>query len=499
MCLQTSNVDTSYAPNWEGDEIQGSIVLAARNVPGTTTRYDIDLREYLTTASNAVVRREIDAAVDGLPTDGDRAFFWSRRPGSFDHRVRTICHHLSATVRYQRKANRGLKEWLFPDETIASKGGDCEDHAFLLAAMILASGVSGYVVRVALGRLANTVTGNATDHAWVMYKNESGHWLLLDPLIYTQDAAVTARPVASADGAPPVAAAAPAGAPTPDQSHEYIPHFVLNDTHLWAVRDRGQSDPLGEYINGRTFWTEFDPSFAAGVHNSMFDRALAGMSWTNLQYVKAVSLAADVNLSTYDPRDHFDNAYISDAWAVADERLAAKTLNGLGLALHAIGDFYAHSSWGVFGERKAGKLQPLLNHASPTFDAPPDYGLGGRFPLGDPARFSVNEGEWKDSRAAAAAQWKGRIISGRYAQSRDPHQGTWEKITYIPKKLLGQPDYHGRTGLPHHNEIAVDDEKRGAVHGLYVGTNEGPYVAAFNERVGAAVAHLQQVYAAWGG
>jgi hypothetical protein len=143
MCLQTSNVENSYAPNWDGDQIVSSIVLAARHVPGTTTRYDIDLREYLTTASNAVVRRELERAVDGLRTDADRAFFWSHQPGSFDHRVRTICHHLASTVHYQRKADRGLKEWLFPDETIASKGGDCEDHAFLLAAMILASGVSG--------------------------------------------------------------------------------------------------------------------------------------------------------------------------------------------------------------------------------------------------------------------------------------------------------------------------------------------------------------------
>jgi hypothetical protein len=352
------------------------------------------------------------------------------------------------------------------------------------------------VVRVALGRLKNTVSGAATDHAWVMYKNESGHWLLLDPLIYTED---VARNLSSAGGqGAPSATPTASGVPTPDDPHVYIPHFVFNDAHLWAVRDQGQTGLLEQYLAGRSFWAEFDPSFAAGVHNSLFDRALAGMSWTNLQYVKAVSLAADANLATYDPRDHFDTGYIDEGWAVAEGRLAAKTLNGLGLALHAIGDFYAHSSWGVFGERRGGTLQPLLDPASPTFDAPPDYALGGRFPL-EEARFSVNEGEWKGGRPAAAAQWKGKLISGRYAQSRDPHQGMWEKITYIPKALRDLPDYPRRTGLPHHNEIAVDDEKRGAVHGLYVGADQGHYKAAFAERVEAAVAHLQHVYAAWGG
>ena len=495
MCLRLSNVVMTAAPNWEGDEIEHNpIVQAARYVPGTSTRFPIDIREYLSTESNAVVRQAVDAAVEGLSSDRDRALFWSRKPGSFDHRVRTICQYLAGNVRYQRRANRSLKEWLFPDEVLAAGGGDCEDHAFLLAAMVLASGVSGYVVRVALGRLKNVQAGDSTDHAWVMYKNESGHWLILDPLIYTQDVKGftgngLAKVAARADGGQ-----APGGANAKDP-HEYIPHFVFNDSHLWAVRDRGQSGSLEVYIDQRKFWQEFDPSFAASVHSGILDRALSGMSWANLQYVKAVSLAVDANIATYDPRDHFDNGYISDAWEGVDRRLLSGNLDDFGLACHAIGDFYAHSSWGVFGQRTAGVLEPLLDHSHPVFDAQPDYGAGGHFPLPDESRFTINDSVWTQSRAAAATHWGGQIISGRYAQNGDPHQGAAERLTYIPKALRERPDYPPRAGLPHHNEIAVDDDTRDSAHRLYM--DDSSYLKAFHERVEAAIAHIKYVYTSW--
>ena len=122
---------------------------------------------------------------------------------------------------------------------------------------------------------------------------------------------------------------------------------------------------------------------------------------------------------------------------------------------------------------------------------------GGRFPLADTARFSVNERVLTTSRDAAAAQWKGHIISGRYAQTDDPHQGAAERLTYIPKSLRQQPDYPPRAGLPHHNEIAVDDATRDSAHRLYMA--DASYQSAFKERVTAAEAHIKHVYASWAG
>ena len=64
--------------------------------------------------------------------------------------------------------------------------------------------------------------------------------------------------------------------------------------------------------------------------------------------------------------------------------------------------------------------------------------------------------------------WQGRIISGRFAQPSDPYQGTLEKVfIYIPYELRTRPDFQPRTCLPHHNEIAVDDEQKPEEHKLY--------------------------------
>jgi hypothetical protein len=395
-------------------------------------------------------------------------------------------------VGYQRRRAGGLKEWLFPDETLAESGGDCEDHAFLLAATLLASGLSGYVVRVALGQLRDTTHGGATDHAWVMYKSEAGHWLLLDPLLYTQDGK-RRRPGAKVVRRATSGAEIAVGAST----HEYVPRFVFNDEHLWAVCERGDTAHLPSYLEARAFWAEFDPSFAASVHDSIFDEALHGMEWADLQWVKSVSLGIDANTAIYDPRDHFDNAYVPDAWARVQQRLASRELSDFALACHAIGDFYAHTSWGTFGARDAnGTLLPLLDASSPAFATTPDYSEDlGRYPIDEDGRFTVNDPVWgARPREEAVADWNEKLISGRYAQASDPHQGTFERITNIPKELTARDDYAPRTGLPHHNEVAVDSATRSDAHKLY---SASAYGDAFRERYAAAVAHVKDAYARW--
>jgi hypothetical protein len=496
MCFQTSNIVTTTRKSWDGDEIVRPVIKAARYVPMTRKRYDIDIREFLSNASNAVVLEKCRDAMDMLPTSEAQALVRSHKPGAFDLRVRAVCNYLAQTLKYKRRrtAERGPDQWLFPDETLASGGGDCEDHAFLLAAMLIASGVSGYVVRVALGSFRNVRTGRALDHAWVMYKTESGQWIVLDPLLYTQQGHTSSlRPRRQSSKA--------RRAPRDDDhgsadAYEYLPRYVVNDAHLWAIRKQ-DDETLDEYVKSREgFWQGFDPSFAASVHSSIIDGALGSMSWVNRQYVKAVSLAVDANLATYDSRDHFDNGYIDDGWVLVQARLRTAKLNDFALACHAIGDFYAHSSWGVFGERIQGKLQPY-KIGSPKFSSAPNYSAGGPLPLTDAARFSVNERVWKGTRAQAIAAWQGKLVSGRYAQNDDPHQGFFERLTYIPSVLRKRADYKKRTGLPHHSEIAVDGRSKDAGHHLY--QNAPSYRAAFQERYEAARAHIAQVYEAWNG
>lgn len=71
----------------------------------------------------------------------------------------------------------------------------------------------------------------------------------------------------------------------------------------------------------------------------------------------------DVDLpGGYDPRDHFDNGYIEESWkqvAIRLEQFRTAGVRNLDLfhrAAHAIGDFYAHSSYGEFAALQNGKL-----------------------------------------------------------------------------------------------------------------------------------------------
>jgi len=339
------------------------------------------------------------------------------------------------------------------------------------------------MLRVALGHLvtrnANGVRTKDRDHSWVMYQNEQGYWVVLDPLLYFKQSAKAvpkrARNIHT------------------EERFEYVPHFVFNDAHLWAIRRNSIDMPLLDYVNKRRFFREFDPGFAVGVHNHIFDTALPGMSWFKRQYVKAVSLAVDANAATYDPRDHFDNGYVNEGFALIEQRLSSKSLGDFALVAHAIGDFYAHSTYELFGQVSRGRLLPY-DPSHPLVATIPDYGTASPCPLADP-QFSVNAGTYQGSRTKAASHWHGKVITGRYAQNGDPYQGAAERVTYIPLVLRQRADYQPRAMLPHHNEIAVDSPARSSDLRLYSDPND--YAQAFERRQSAAIDHNKAVYQQW--
>jgi hypothetical protein len=503
MCLQTSAVTPWHDWNWSGDDIvHEPIIPASRTIPGTKRRYPIDIREFLTTTNNAVVNQKLGLLIDRLPPS-DQARFRSHGRGSFDFRVDTVLDYV-ATLRYLRAANKAGRcpdAWLFPDETFAQGGGDCEDLAFLLAALLLAAGVTGYCIRVALGALHIVLPDGQrqkNDHCWVMYQNESGVWEILEPL-----RALAPRPAkASARSARRLA-----------QSVEYVPHYVFNADHLWVVqsRDLSRRRNFQQYCQERSFWNKFDPSFAAGVHNTIFDQALADLVPASaLSAIKRKSLWLDANILSYDPRDHFDNGYIDAGWVVANSRLAQfrqdnNDWGSFGAAAHAIGDFYAHSSYVHFAAlQNAGAVrgQAAIYAPGAGLVAAPDYTAAGADPSLPPFdltsnAFSLNPNLWKGTKAQAAQQWAGKLLSGRYAQKYDPMATFWEGFTGIPTALAQAPDFPVRGSLPHHDEIAVDDQAMGKRHKLYHASSAGPvdrqaYANQFRWRVNTAVQHVRK-------
>ncbi len=73
-----------------------------------------------------------------------------------------------------------------------------------------------------------------------------------------------------------------------------------------------------------------------------------------------------------------------------------------------------------------------------------------------------------------------------------------EGMTFLPKDLPEAPDFTHRGWLPHHNEIAVDNEyaKRNKAHKLYV--DPGSYNRQFDWRKKAAVEHIGLAYSGRG-
>jgi len=491
--------------NWAGDEIiYNPIIPASRAIPGKNKRYPIDIREFLTTTNNAVVHRALSELTKRLLIS-EQSLFRSHSRGSFDFRADKVAEYVGQ-LRYLPKGNmiqRCPDAWLFPDETLAQRGGDCEDLSLLLAALLMAAGISSYCVRVALGHLEIDIPKGKPqrhDHCWVMYQNESGVWEILEPLRVLASARAIAKARANRR---PLAAVC------------YVPHYVFNTDHLWLVRSTG-FDPrtgLAEYSRRRTFWNRFDPSFAASVHSTIFDKALGDLiDGAALDRVKRRSLWLDVNILTYDPRDHFDNSFIGQAWDVVNQRLAAFKANNsdwesFGAAAHSIGDFYAHSSYVHFATLKrpatadgaalvyepgvgmAGTPAYTSQSASPSL-APFDLTVG---------RFSVNQNLWKGTQVEAAAAWAGKIISGRYAQKYDPQATFWEGFTSIPSKLVSTPGFSLRGSAPHHDEIAVDSESPGKRHKLYSGNSGGPadrqaFANQFRWRVNTATQHIRKAF-----
>jgi hypothetical protein len=506
MCLSHPVAKGLNRCNWDGDEILFDAVVPSSRRPIGRTRgaaYDIDIREFLVTENNTVVRRELSEKLPPflLAQGADPATFKVRGPYAFDQRAHLLASYVGATIRYV--PGDGRDPWQFPEETLALRSGDCEDIAFLLASLLLAAGISGYNVRVALGKLHmrdRQGRKSSYDHSWVMYKSEAGQWLLLEPLQLDSH-----RPKATA--------------PRQVLEAEYEPYFLFNCDHLWAVKGQGNRPSFKANLHGE--WKRWRPSFAGEVHQSILNEALLGAPQTVLDALNRhfscvlgfgpVVDDIDNFLSHgYDSRDHFDNGFISEGWERVQERLTKfkderTDFDQFAYAAHGIADFYAHSSYLHFARIAGGRAQPY-DPADPSAGLlrTPSYAADASFDLAT-GPFTLNPRVFKGSPADAAQAWAGQLISGRYAQKADSH-GLIEALTFIPKGLLNSPGFAQRGGLPHHNEIAVDHEHLDADHLLY---QAGPvtgraadrlvYANQFKWRRDTAVTHIRQAFVqSWG-
>jgi hypothetical protein len=487
MCLTLSPLVNLHRWNWDGDRIvHRCIVPSSRPVVGRTGRrseYDIDVREFLVSERNEVMRRTLD---EGLPRFAARQGIareqlGARTEGSFDRRAAVVSAYVGETVRYL--SERG-DAWQFPDETLFLGSGDCEDRVLLLASLLVASGISNFNVRVAIGKLhTKDATGRVArhDHAWVMYKTEAGRWTVLEP---------HAAQAAGKRGGRARRARAPVTA-------EYVPYYLFNDAHLWEVAHPGGKKSFQEMALSRR-WRRIDPAFAGEIHRSIVSDALDGVPgcppWLReglmrhfTSYFGAVVDEPDNFVTSgYACQDHFDNAFIDEGWARVGERLAAfkadpqANLDAAAWAAHGIADFYAHSSYGELGPRRDGKLLPYAGTPGGIQYETGAYAL---------ARFSVSAA-FKSDPSNRAARWAGKLISGRYCQHGDS-RSLLERICPTPDDLDDPGD---RMLLPHHDEIAVDRPTPSKAHVLYR-DDPARYAEQFRLRTAAATEHIRSALA----
>jgi hypothetical protein len=147
MCFSFSKVYQTSNWNWDGERIiHDSIVPSSRPpVAHRKGNYDIDVREFLVSERNVVMRRTLEADIRKFISElklpnASWDFFRSRDRGSFDFRANIISEFISSAIKYL--PTNGLDSWQFPEETLSLKSGDCEDRALLIASLLLASGIS---------------------------------------------------------------------------------------------------------------------------------------------------------------------------------------------------------------------------------------------------------------------------------------------------------------------------------------------------------------------
>jgi predicted transglutaminase-like cysteine proteinase len=203
--------------NWEGDLIlQDTVIEKKRFVIGSQNKpIKTDIREWISFEDNNIMKGILRELINkkGLPT--------SRGPGSFDKRAMIIWNFVARSIKYVHDTEKQRKGdfWLFPPEIYTLCEGDCEDGSFLLASLLISSGISPFCVRVVLGEVFDENNKSLGGHCWPVYKNEMGQWCILESTLDNIPSRMPEADKLTEEG----------------QSFQYIPYYCFNNYHLWEV------------------------------------------------------------------------------------------------------------------------------------------------------------------------------------------------------------------------------------------------------------------------
>ncbi len=222
--------------NWEGDRIlQDTAIEKKRYIIGEKKSITTDIREWISFEDNIIMKDILKELKENhkLPSTKNR--------GDFDKRAMIVWQFVAEHVTYVYDTTKYKKGdfWLYPPETYQIKKGDCEDGSFLLASLLIASGISPFCVRVVLGMAHDEAGKSSGGHCWPVYKNELGKWCILES---TLDAAPSRMPEAD-----PLT--------QKGQDFRYEPMYCFNGHHLWEIFPgdvtTAKGKTIGKYFSAR--------------------------------------------------------------------------------------------------------------------------------------------------------------------------------------------------------------------------------------------------------
>jgi hypothetical protein len=88
------------------------------------------------------------------------------------------------TYKYDKDSSDCPEFWQFPFESIASKLGDCEDFAILIASLCRNADIPAFRIKVAAGYVQASKTAPKGGHAYAIYLASDGDWRILDGCYY---------------------------------------------------------------------------------------------------------------------------------------------------------------------------------------------------------------------------------------------------------------------------------------------------------------------------
>jgi|YelNatPaOPRAMG01_1025707.scaffolds.fasta_scaffold05659_1 hypothetical protein len=152
----------------------------------------------------------------------------------------------------------GKEYWQTPQQTIELKSGDCEDQAFLLASLLIASGCPAENVRVVIGKILG-----GGGHAWVELYTSVAKEQYLYPLsifpVQERDfnltfyfnepnSKITINTKDLREGGTPLCIIPSACSPKKVKEFNTEPHWVVLDTAILTELDRVLPPTLWEYL-----------------------------------------------------------------------------------------------------------------------------------------------------------------------------------------------------------------------------------------------------------